>query len=591
MAHYLALLFGAGGVLGHLSLLAPHDANVDETAVRIASSAAFPAVLVLAVLGPRLSRAAIHVLLGCGTLIITAGVYYGGQGIASATTAIFYVWVVLYAFTFFRPAAACGHLASIVVLYTTELVVAGRRESISQGIIVVGTVLVTGYVVGRLAAHNTQLAGSDPLTGLPNRRTFDRVLAYELGRAGRVGPVCIAVLDLDSFKHVNDTLGHTVGDELLKVCARRLLACLRPEDVVARLGGDEFAVVVDGARPGTGELVARRVLAALAEPVSLHDQTIVASASVGIAYSTPGTTPADLLRNADLAMYVAKASHPGGYEVYEESMHERALERLQLEADLRDAVAHRRIDVEYQPIVAIGDGQVRGVEALARWSHPVRGAVPPQVFIPIAERTGIIGELGQQVFDHACRTAAKLHATRPDLDVTVNLSPVQLSDTQLAARFAESIRTAGVDPARFILEVTESALVQDVETAATRLRELKEIGVRVAVDDFGVGHSSLSHLRNFPVDILKIDKSFIDALPQGGGQLARALIQMGELLGLDVIAEGIEHQSQLDELRVLGCEHGQGYLFATPMRAPLLLARLARDAASGDAAPAPLDAR
>lgn len=589
MSRYLAVFFAAGAVVAHLSLFVPHPPEIDVAAVRMTATAAFPAAVLLYVAGPRMPRWAMHVLLAIGTVIITLGMHFSGGGVASAMTAIFYVWVALFAFMFFSSIEGCAHLVLIAALYGVELIVAGDRESIGQWVTVVGTVIVTGYVVGRLVDYNTELAVTDPLTGLTNRRAFDALLPQELERAKRADTsIAIAVLDLDSFKHVNDTLGHGVGDDLLRVCAQRLSACVRSDDLVARLGGDEFVVVFAAATTVCPELGVRRILDALAEPVSLHGQTLSVSASIGIAYATEGVTPVELLRNADLAMYVAKAAGSGGYEVYEDAMYERAVDRLQLEADLREAVAHRRITVEYQPIVAIGSGGILGVEVLARWTHPERGRVAPEVFIPIAERTGLIGDLGLHVFECACVAARQLHRIDPQLEITVNVSPVQLACPELARRFGDALARHGVEPSRVVVEITETALVQDVSLAAERLAELKEIGVRVAVDDFGVGHSSLSHLRNFPVDVLKIDKSFVDGLPDGG-QLARAVIQMGAMLGLDVVAEGIEQQVQLDELRVLGCAQGQGYLFASPMSYDDIAQRL-RERSEPAAAPAAADA-
>jgi len=566
MSRFLAVFFAAGATVAHLSLLVAHPAEVDETAVRLTATAAYPAAALLYFVGPRLPRWTIHVMLAVGTLLITVGMYFSGGGVPSATTPIFYIWVALFAFTFFGSMEGAAHLFGIAIAYGAELVVTGERESIAQWVTVLGTVTVTGYVVGRLVDHNTHLAVTDSLTGLTNRRAFDALLRQELDAGQRNGnAVAVAVLDLDGFKHVNDMFGHSIGDDLLRICATRLSNCVRGTDTVARLGGDEFAIVFTGPSPSAADLGTRRVVDALRRSVSLQGHELEVGASVGLAYATPGISPAELLRNADLAMYVAKASRHGGYEVYEESMYERAVERLQLETDLREAVAGGGISAAYQPIVAIATGEIEGVEVLARWHHPARGYVPPETFIAIAERTGLIDELGYQVFERACATARRLHEARPDIEITVNVSPVQLADDGLASKFAGALARQGVDPCRFVVEITESALVQDVDLTSRRLHELKQLGVRIAVDDFGVGHSSLSHLRNFPIDVLKIDKSFVDGLPDGGGQLTRAVIQMGVLLGLDVVAEGIEQQAQLDELRVLGCAQGQGYLFASPM--------------------------
>jgi EAL domain-containing protein (putative c-di-GMP-specific phosphodiesterase class I) len=272
-----------------------------------------------------------------------------------------------------------------------------------------------------------------------------------------------------------------------------------------------------------------------------------------------------MLRNADLAMYVAKSSGRAKYDVYADAMHELAIERMELQADLRRAVAAHDITIECQPIVSISTGLIKGVEVLARWMHPERGPIPPMVFIPVAERTGLICEIGEQVFEMACTIAARLGEIDPSLTVTVNVSPVQLIEEHFPEVLARMLHEHGVDPRRIVVEVTESVLMQDLSVAAQRLGDIKKIGVRVAVDDFGVGHSSLSYLRNLPVDVLKIDKSFIDGLPGGGSDLARVVIQLGRMLELEVIAEGVELQEQRDELNVLGCPSAQGYLFARPM--------------------------
>lgn len=576
MSRYLAVLFGAGGVLAHVSLLVPHASEIDELGVRIVASSAFPPVALLLLAGPRLPRFVFHLLLLCGTAIITLGIYFGQDAAFAPTSSIFYIWVALYAFTFFSPLAACGHVLAIAVAYGTELVLAGTRDDLSQWLLVVGTVLVTGFVVGRLAEDNLVLAGTDPLTRLPNRRAFDKEVEVGLARRERRDcDLCVVVVDLDHFKYVNDTLGHSAGDEFLVTCAARLASCIRDRDVAARLGGDEFAILLEGKDARRAEQIVTRLLDAFREPVTVRGHEIVVGASVGIAYASDGTTADDLLRNADLAMYCAKAAGRGRYEIYDGSMHERAVERLQLEEEFRQAVASDALSVEFQPIVSIETNEIRGVEVLARWYHPTRGPIGPAVFIPIAERTGLIRELGQRIFEQACRTAKRIHDIDPGLDITVNLSPLQLADPDLVPRFGAALSEAGVDPARIVLEVTENALMRDVVASAERIAELKRLGVRIAVDDFGVGHSSLSYLRNFPVDILKIDKSFVDTLPTSGSELAKAIIQLGSMLGLDVIAEGIESARQLDELQALGCPRAQGFLFAAPMAETQLLLQLA----------------
>jgi predicted signal transduction protein with EAL and GGDEF domain len=330
-------------------------------------------------------------------------------------------------------------------------------------------------------------------------------------------------------------------------------------------------VILEGTSADRAKDVAQRLLDIISEPVVVSGHEIVMSASIGVALASTVISAEDLLRNADLAMYVAKSSGRARYDVYADSMHERAVERMELQADLRRAVAAHEITIECQPIVAVGTGVITGVEVLARWTHPERGPVPPMVFIPLAERSGLIWEIGEQIFGMACTIAGRLAEIDPSLTVTVNVSPVQLTEEHFPEVLARILHEHGVDPRQIVVEVTESVLMQDLAVAAQRLGDIKKIGVRVAVDDFGVGHSSLSYLRNLPVDVLKIDKSFVDGLPGGGSDLARVMIQLGRMLDLEVIAEGVELAAQRDELNVLGCPSAQGYLFARPMEPDALI--------------------
>ncbi|MCU1427703.1 MAG: diguanylate cyclase/phosphodiesterase with and sensor(s) [Actinomycetia bacterium] len=422
--------------------------------------------------------------------------------------------------------------------------------------------------------QNEDQAWRDPLTRLSNRTLLSDRLGRALAQAERRDtPLAVLFIDLDHFKQVNDTLGHPAGDELLVACSARLSACVRDDDVVGRLGGDEFAVILVGPSADAAEEIAQRLIDVIAQPTVVSGHEIVMTASIGIAYASAQRTAEELLRNADLAMYVAKSSGRAHYEVFDDAMHERAIDRLELEADLRQAVAADEITVQCQPIVELSTGCVTGGEVLARWTHPERGAVPPMVFIPIAERTGLICAIGTRVFALACEVAQRIGVIDPSLTVTVNLSPVQLNDEDLPTIFAGILAEYGVDPRRIVLEVTETVLMQDLAVAAHRLAELKKIGVRIAVDDFGVGHSSLSYLRNLPVDVLKIDKSFVDDLPSGG-DLARMMIQLGRMLGLDVVAEGVESAAQREALQLLGCPRAQGYLYARPMDCDALVDEL-----------------
>jgi diguanylate cyclase (GGDEF)-like protein/PAS domain S-box-containing protein len=421
----------------------------------------------------------------------------------------------------------------------------------------------------------------DPLTGLANQVLFrDRVdhAAARLQRRG--GMVAVLFVDLDDFKTVNDSLGHSVGDELLVEVARRLLRSVRPEDTVARLGGDEFAVLIDDVDDRDAAVsVADRVLEALRVPVTLAARTMSATASIGIAYDTAGAGADELLRNADLAMYTAKAGGKNCARVFAPDMHAAAVERLDLEARLRGAVERGELVLHYQPIYELRSGTVTAMEALVRWRHPTRGLLGPGSFVPFAEAGGLIDEIGFHVLETACAQARhwerRFGAGAPA--VSVNLSPRQLVDPDFPSRVEELLRACGLAPERLILEITEGALMSDPKAGAARLRRLAQIGVRLAVDDFGTGYSALSYLQEFPVGILKIDGVFVhDGLVASGWSLAQAIIQIAHALGLVPIAEGVETAAQAEALLRLGCEYAQGYHLGRPVDAAAALELLER---------------
>ena len=428
----------------------------------------------------------------------------------------------------------------------------------------------------------------DALTGLANRVLFrervDRALA-RAARARRGGEaaehVAVLFLDLDDFKAVNDSLGHAAGDRLLEAVAARLLKATRGCDTVARLGGDEFAVLLDGmADAGDAGAVVQRVEAALRAPVSLDVRDVTVGASVGVAHARGDEGADELLRNADMAMYRAKAAGKGGHAVYEPAMHRALLERLELEHDLRGAAARGELELLYQPLVELRGDRLLGFEALVRWRHPARGTIPPSAFIPLAEESGLIVELGRWVLRAACEQLRCWDATlgaafRPA--VSVNVSGRQLDDARFVGEVAAALAAAGVAPGRLTLEVTESVIMRDPDATLERLRALKALGVSLAIDDFGTGYSSLSYLRRFPVDALKIDKSFVDGVADGGSDaaLARTIVALAEMLGIRSVAEGIERPEQRAQLAALGCDVGQGYLFARPLAAGDAAAALA----------------
>jgi diguanylate cyclase (GGDEF)-like protein/PAS domain S-box-containing protein len=438
----------------------------------------------------------------------------------------------------------------------------------------------------RLEAELIRQTLHDPLTGLPNRTLFLDRLAHTVSRSEcSLHPVSVLVLDLDSFNRFNDSLGHAAGDRLLIAVAERLRDTIRPADTLARLGGDEFAVLLEDTGLAHGVRIAQRLGEALDRPFPVGGHDIVARASVGVACGVGGELTADdLLTNADLAMYLAKGQGKARYAVFESAMHETAIARLDLEANLRRALVQGEFFVVYQPVVRLGDASIVGMEALVRWQRAGGEIVNPDQFIPAAEETGLIRELGHWVLQEACRQVAAWQAEfglTPSLRLSVNFSPRQLEDPEIVKGVERALVTAGLEPGCLVIEITESLLISEPDVAVQRLGDLRHLGVRLAIDDFGTGYSSLSYLRRFPVDVLKIDRSFVSAL--GGdpedGALAHAIVKLGHTLHLRVVAEGIETDAQLEELRALGCEYGQGYLFARPLTVEAMSVVLAAAAA------------
>jgi diguanylate cyclase (GGDEF)-like protein/PAS domain S-box-containing protein len=424
----------------------------------------------------------------------------------------------------------------------------------------------------------------DHLTGLPNRALLLDRLQHALGRSQRTGgTVAVLFLDLDRFKLVNDGLGHDVGDELLLAVASRLRKGTRLADTVARFGGDEFVLVFeDVPDEGAVTAISESVLDALSAPVEIDGRSFHVSASVGVALGTGATvSPEELIRDADAAMYRAKERARGSYEIFNEETRRRSLLRLSVEHGLRTALADGRLRVHYQPLVTVSGGEIVGAEALVRWEDPERGLMLPDHFIPVAEDSGLIVPIGAWVLAEACRQA---RAWRDDLgpdapfELSVNLSARQLFHAELVDTVAWALADAGVDAGdvSVCLEVTESVVMEQPETSATVLRALKELGVRVGLDDFGTGYSSLAYLRQFPFDLLKIDRAFVAGVTSGQEDRAivRTIVELARALGLTVVAEGVETPEQLAVLRELGCQLAQGYLFARPAPAEALTAML-----------------
>jgi diguanylate cyclase (GGDEF)-like protein len=410
----------------------------------------------------------------------------------------------------------------------------------------------------------------DPLTGLANRALFRQEVHGALERSVDRG-IAVLFIDLDDFKMVNDTLGHAVGDQLLRAAARRLSRCIRTGDLVARLGGDEFAILC---RPPheperAGIDVAKRVLDAFEVPISVASHVLPVRLSVGVATSAhSGGRPEDLLRDADVAMYEAKETGKGRYAVFDPEMRDVVVRRHGMRKELERALERRELTVCFQPIMDLESGQTRAMEALVRWEHPTRGALAPIEFIPLAEETGLIVPLGRFVLEEACRRAQAWSSSARPLSVQVNLSARELEHEQLIETVTTVMRDTGIDPRRLVLEITETLLVRDAEKGATTLNALRDVGVRLALDDFGTGYSSLSYLRTLPLDVLKIAKQFVDGIAVSSEDAAfvRLIVELAGTVGLTVIAEGIESADQLAVLRRLGCDQGQGFLYSPALQ-------------------------
>jgi diguanylate cyclase (GGDEF)-like protein len=398
-------------------------------------------------------------------------------------------------------------------------------------------------------------------------------LSVERGKRREDRLFAVLFLDLDRFKVVNDSLGHMVGDQLLVGIARRLEICLRPGDTVARLGGDEFTVLLEDLMSVTEAIeVADRLQKALALPFNLNGHEVFATVSIGIALSSTGyDRPEEVLRDADTAMYRAKMLGKARHEVFDKTMHARAMNLLQMESDLRRAIERNEFVLHYQPIVALETGTISGFEALIRWQHPERGFVPPDDFIPIAEETGLIIPIGQWVLEEACR---QIHEWQeqftqyPPLQISVNLSSKQFVNSNLIDQIRRVLRETNVEPQSLKLEITESVVMENFDMAIEMLNQLRTLGIELSIDDFGTGYSSLSYLHRFPISTLKIDRSFVSRMSDNNenAEIVRTIMMLARSLKMDVVAEGVETIDQLTQLAMLECEYGQGYYFSKPLK-------------------------
>ena len=438
---------------------------------------------------------------------------------------------------------------------------------------------VQAYEAQRKFAHPTDYqALHNPLTGLPNRSLLlDRVGNALVRRRPPGNAVVLLFLDLDDFKRVNDSLGHSAGDQVLIAFAERLRMSVRAGDSVAHFGADEFAILLEASDADEARLAAERILSDLSKPFQLEGREVTFTASIGIALepSSDGR-PEELMRNAFTALHAAKERGKGQVAVFEQSMHSTALNRLDLEHELRHAVEHDGLDVYFQPLLDLRDLTVHGFEALVRWNHPERGVIAAFSFVPLAEEAGLQPQIDRMVLQNTCARVKELNsgifAANP-VAAHVNLSPNTIREPDFVANLAGDLEKSGLDPEQLVLEITEGVMMHDVEQAASRLRAIKSLGVRLALDDFGTGYSSLSYLRSFPVDVVKIDKIFVDEIEHdpGAAALVQAILSLGLGLTFEVVAEGIETSEQLESLLNLGCRYGQGYLLARPLSEPHLV--------------------
>ncbi len=471
--------------------------------------------------------------------------------------------VVILAFLFLEPSVCSADVISrIIDVYTAD-------STIPLAIIMLLIILIEVLLL-----RNLHDAFHDPLTGFPNRELFMDRLQHVIAASQRRGDPNYAVffLDIERFKIINGSLGHTIDDQLLVVVGRKLTDCIGSGDTIARLRGDEFAILMANISDPAGTVgVAEQILGKTAVPMDIKGHKIISSISIGIALGSERYERSEqVLRDANLAMYEAKERGNASYEIFDTRMHANIMDRLQLVADLQEAIDHKELTLHYQPIIDLETQQLRGFEALVRWNHPGRGLIPPVEFIPLAEEHGLICQIGEWILREACRELKLLqirYPAQPPLSMSINISSRQFSQQNLAGTLSRLLSETGVNPNTLILEITESMIMENVDAAIKTMKELRSMGIHLHIDDFGTGHSSLSYLQLFPISALKIDRSFINKLTADGDnqEIITHIVSLAKNLNFEVIAEGVEQEHQLANIKNLHCGYGQGFLFARPM--------------------------
>ncbi len=574
IARSLAFLFLGGATLSVIWLVLPHNASTVDAGVIVMTVGAYAVGLMLFFGFDHLPPIVLKASISAATVVITGAILANHEN--GSAYAFYYFWATVYAFGFFSLRQALGQTAFVGVAFGAVLIIQRDiwHEEPARWLLVLGTTIAAGLLVRFLTGSLRHRSLHDPLTGLANRRLYLNELDEALESAseeGRTGSVAVLFLDLDGFKYVNDSLGHHVGDGLLTAVGERLQATARPEDLTARFGGDEFALLCRDVGEESDALgIGQRINEALTESFQVGDHELHISASVGVAISgRSGCDSGTLLRDADAAMYAAKARGRARCELFGDALRQRMVGRLEIENELRPALDRDQFEIHYQPIVSLEDRHVVGVEALVRWRHPTRGLISPGDFIPIAEDTGLIVPIGRMVLERACVQIAAWDASGGPLagiSLSVNLSARQLPHGELLANLDTALRRARIDPGRLTLELTESILMDEEAGPAATLAALRARGVRLSLDDFGTGYSSLSYLQRFALDELKLDRSFVAGLGHGGSEdaITGAVLALAGALHVPVVAEGIEHEHQAQTLKRLGAQLGQGYLFARP---------------------------